>query len=581
MKRFKDSSYRFKLMMVFFLVALIVITVVTIALTAKSSQTLQENLHAHLDLLTEQALLNFENETSSVAAQFMNQLRGQNIPDFLFSLSPEETAVSLQRTREITDALSRAITVTSGYDSIYIRATNGLSFTNTFADAAFVENASLLLETYGAKTYGAAVWVRAADREVYLVRDVYHLVPFRFVGKALAHIHSSMLADLGTDKFAAECTMLFYDQDRYIMQAGQTLSREMLDLAEAGTWTEEDYLSSERNGGIWRAVGLLPSQVLQEANGGVLRTGIIIGVAGILIGVFLVYTLTGSMTKKIRTLLNAMDAAAAGQMDTRAPITSQDEIGQLSEHFNTMLSSNQDLMEKVLQEEKRKNQAEYDALEYRYRSLQSQINPHFIYNAMEVVNAMAKLDGKEEICEVVTHISSFFRQNTHNMGKKFITVSREFDSLQEYACIFRHIYGNVLETPFICDTEAEQALIPTMILQPLIENALTHGVRAQQAKVSIRAESADGKRLIITVADNGKGMSEETLRHILESTAAEETGKKPVSGVGVRNVRGRLLLIYGNRASFDIQSAPERGTVVTIGVPLVYDEKELEQQIKD
>ncbi len=196
---------------------------------------------------------------------------------------------------------------------------------------------------------------------------------------------------------------------------------------------------------------------------------------------------------------------------------------------------------------------------------------------MEVVNAMAKLSGQEEIGEVVTHISSFFRQNTYNMEKRFISVEREFNSLREYAYIFRHIYGSMLETPFTCAPEARQALIPTMILQPLLENALGHGVRAEEAMGAIEAGKTEDGRLRVTVTDNGAGMNPETLRRVLcgEWKDEEADGKKKIAGIGVRNVRDRLVLIYGSRADFDIVSIPEKGTTVTITLPLAYSEKDI------
>ena len=269
-----------------------------------------------------------------------------------------------------------------------------------------------------------------------------------------------------------------------------------------------------------------------------------------------------------------MDEAAAGNLELRVPVVSRDETGKLASHFNRMLEHQQRLLAQVREEETRKNRAEYEMLEYKYRSLQSQINPHFIYNAMEMVNALAKIDGNAEICEVVQHISSFFRQNTGNMQKRFIPVKREFDSLKQYAYIYRHIYGENLETPFHCTTGAAFALIPTMILQPVLENALVHGVRTDHAVVDISARD-EGDRLVICVKDNGEGMPSERVERILNGSAeeSEQQGRKS-TGIGMRNVRDRLRLIYGSAAELRIESRLGEGTAVTVLLPLACEEEE-------
>ena len=581
MKRLRDVSYRTKLVLVFSLVTLMMIAAVTYAMTARAYRYLRDDLYAHLDLMTEQALVTFDTETSAVSSLFLNQLRGQGIPDRV-NAAAAGGSVNLKTTREMADALSRVITANCGYEHVYVRAVNGVSFTNTFADSGFIETASAVLETHGEKTYGSPVWVRTGAGEVYLVRDLYQLEPFRFVGKAVTRVGTNAMTALGSDSIAAQSTILFYNNDTFLTETGQELPKDI--LKETASPEElisgaRQYLVSKSRRGQWQAVALLPSKVLYDINGSVIRTGLTVGLAGILIGLVLVVLITTGMTRKMRGLVAAMDDASAGHMSVSVPVSGRDEIGQLSEHFNTMVTSNRELMDRLVREEKQRNQAEYDALEYKYRSLQSQINPHFIYNAMEVVNAMAKLDGSNEICEVVTHISSFFRQNTHNMEKRFITVSEEFASLKEYAYIFRHIYDNALETPFTCEDGLYEALIPTMILQPLLENALTHGVRARQAIVSIHA-AREGEGLRVTVEDNGAGMSEDTLKRILSDEEVKPDEKK-AGGVGVRNVRDRLALIYGDSAGFDIVSVPGEGTKVSITLPLIYDERELDRQFTD
>ena len=112
---------------------------------------------------------------------------------------------------------------------------------------------------------------------------------------------------------------------------------------------------------------------------------------------------------------------------------------------------------------------------YEYRFLHWQINPHFIYNALETINALAKIDGNDELSDMIVMLSAHFRQNADAMRKKVVTVEDEFASLEQYAEIYRCIYGSSLRTTFRIEPQVRGARLPTMIIQPLLENALVHG----------------------------------------------------------------------------------------------------------
>ena len=260
------------------------------------------------------------------------------------------------------------------------------------------------------------------------------------------------------------------------------------------------------------------------------------------------------MTRRIQQLVHFMDKVSAANLDMIVPVESQDEIGQLSVHFNTVVGKIRTDGSRG-RRGKQKNRAEYEMLKYKYHSLQSQINPHFIYNALEVVNALGKLSGQQQICEVVSNISTFFRYNMRNMQKHFITVQEEFESLKQYASIYCHIYGDILSTPFTIESNVQQALIPTMILQPILENALTHGISAEKAVVSLKAFMAESGQLCLQVRDNGQGIAPEVIERISNGeneVSAENTHAK--SSVGMRNVYDRLKLIYGEHMIFDVKS---------------------------
>lgn len=589
MKKPRSLTYRIKLILVYCVAVIGVAAMITVTLTLTASRQATEDKKAHLSLLTEQMLMNFSSAATSAAQQLLSQASSKGVISQMYAMRNQraEDADYYQNVQSLIYAVNQMITTQSYHDLLYIRMDNGISFSNAFAGQEFVNAASALMDTeeYGRNTYGHTLWARGEGGEIYLIRDLYNLSPIQHLGKIVANVRPGMLASLSTDNDSLNSALVFLDKEgKTIATVGgadeaMAAQAEAVFQSEAGAAAaEKEYAVSIHRGEDWVAVGFLPTATLNSVRQAVLRTGIIVALLGVLFGTLAVMAITKRMTRQMRLLVKSMDEVAAGNMNLSVPIETHDEFSLMSAHFNRMIGQTRELLARVVLEENRKSKAEYEMLEYKYRSLQSQINPHFIYNAMETVNALAKIDGNDEICDVVKHISAFFRQNTYNMEKKFVTVHREFDSLKQYAHIYHHIHGSTLSTPFIFSPEAADALIPTMILQPVLENALVHGVgRAEdEALVTVSAEAEGEDRLLITVRDNGDGMPKETVEQILNGPANEPmNGNRYTAGIGLRNVRDRLRLIYGDRAKLVIKSKKGAGTLVSISIPLVYDEDEL------
>jgi sensor histidine kinase YesM len=315
-------------------------------------------------------------------------------------------------------------------------------------------------------------------------------------------------------------------------------------------------------------VGLLPIDRLNDVRKDVMVNSFIIAAIGLFIGIWVVIMLTKRLTRQLNVLTNSIDAVAIGDIKQIVTIYSQDDIGQIAIRFNNMTRRISELLQRVVNEEKHKNEAEFQMLEYRYRSLHTQINSHFIYNALETVNAFAKLKGNKEISNVVQLMSRYFRNNTKNITRQFITLQQEFEYLQDYAEIHKYIHGDRLVVRFECSETASDALLPTMILQPVLENALEHGVSAakEQTLIRLAAEVKNEDRLVITIVDDGLGMSDEVISRIFQPDFPRKDAR---SGIGLRNVAERLQIIYAGQANISVESG-NQGTCVTITLPLNY-----------
>lgn len=587
MKRFRDFSFRTKLLIANLSVVLVVVVGITFMLTFTAAERTINSHMASLNLLTEQSLINFAGKADSIRQHLYTMSASTDTPrqmGALRLLDPTSTAY-IQARNELVLALSRMVDTSAPYDQISVKPDDGQCVSsNTYNDSIRLEAERLLnSETYQENAYGSNTWVRTQAGELYLIRDVYATQPLRHVGRIAAHIRQAPLVSLGQSNQTMRCSLVFFDErGTHITTAGEEVdgvadaAAAMLEGADVAERTDDGRYAAciyRREG--WQAVGLMPLVVVNEVQTSLTRSGILIAVLGVLFGLLVTVALSHSLTRQVSRLVRSMNQVAAGNLNVALPVESRDDIGVLTKHFNDMTQKTRELLERVVQEETNKRQAEFQNLEYEYRFLQWQINPHFIYNALETVNGLAKLNGNDELCEMIVLLSSYFRQNAETMRKRFVPVKRELRSLKQYVDIYRHIYGDTFEASFDIGEGASDALIPTMIIQPLLENALVHGISGvRRSHIHVSGEAKDGL-LIISIRDDGDGMPEEVLRRLLSPEADDGQARVERTSLGVRNVLERMRIIYGDAASMDITSEPQEGTCVEMRLPLCYTEREL------
>lgn len=585
MKRIRDFSFRTKLLLVNLSAVLVVVVGITFMLTLTASERATESHDASLNLLTEQALINFASKADSIRQHLYTMSATTNAPQqmgALRALDPASNAY-LQAKHELILALSRMIDSSAPYDQVSVKLDGGECVSSDTYDDDIRLFAEELLrdETYAENAYGSNTWVRTETGELYLIRDVYATQPLRHVGRIAAHIRQAPLVSLGQSNETMHCSLAFYDENgTLITSAGDAVegitqaAAAMLGQDNFTGWTEDGQYAAcihRRDG--WQAVGLLPVGIVNEVQTSVTRSSILIAVLGGLFGLLVTITFSHSMTRQISRLVRSMNQVAAGDLDVVLPVEGQDDIGVLTKHFNDMTQKTRELLARVVQEETNKRQAEFQNLEYEYRFLQWQINPHFIYNALETVNGLAKLDGNDELCEIIVLLSAYFRQNAETMKKRFVPIKREFRSLKQYVTIYQHIYGDAFEASFVIGEDTTDALVPTMMIQPLLENALIHGVSGVRLNHIRVSSETEGEKLLIRIRDDGAGMTADTLRRLLSPPAEDAQTRDERTSLGVRNVLERMRLIYGDEASIRITSEPQEGTCVEMRLPLCYTER--------
>lgn len=254
-------------------------------------------------------------------------------------------------------------------------------------------------------------------------------------------------------------------------------------------------------------------------------------------------------------------------------VENRDEMGELVRAFNKMkrstkgyidtLKENHRMSELLHREEIERVEMEKQLSGARLELLKSQINPHFLFNTLNMIACMAKLEEAVTTERMISSMSSLFRYNLKT-SEQIVTLARELKVVQDYMYIQQMRFGSRIL--YSCDlkVDAEQAMIPAFTLQPVVENAMVHGLskKEQGGRVHVRIWE-QGKRLVISVADTGLGMSEERLAEVTEAMKERRTSR---IGIGLGNIYKRIHMMY-KQGEFRIASIEGRGTVIQMFIP--------------
>lgn len=272
--------------------------------------------------------------------------------------------------------------------------------------------------------------------------------------------------------------------------------------------------------------------------------------------------ITTGITEPIRKLCEVTRIAGRGDFAVRAQEESGDELAVLNTSFNQMVEKIGNLVEDI-----RIEQLNLRATELKL--LQAQINPHFLYNTLDAIIWLAEANEKEQVVKMVTALSDFFR-TTLSKGRDYISIREEEAHIRSYLQIQQVRYQDILEYEIRIPQELYEYQILKLTLQPLVENALYHGIKKKRGKglILVTGEEKEGK-LILRVRDDGMGMDEERLSYVRKVICGELTDPNAASGFGLFNVDQRLRLNYGPQYGLTIDSEYQLWTEAVVEIPAV------------
>jgi two-component system, sensor histidine kinase YesM len=317
----------------------------------------------------------------------------------------------------------------------------------------------------------------------------------------------------------------------------------------------------------WRIIGAVSYNRLTQ-NVKLMRLTIyIIGILCIFMVIIVSFNIAKKITEPIIRVNKAILRLDKGEWPKPVEVNSEDELKHLVVGFNRMVKNLQTLFEKIYEEEESKKKAEIKALKFQLELLQSQINPHFIYNTLNTFSYFALKNGDEKLRELIQSFNSLLRASI-SVESNFVTIEKELDLTDKYLKIQESRYGGIFQVVYLVPGELLQYKIPMLILQPLVENAIFHGIAPRGTNGTITIEFVLKESCIkIKVIDNGVGMEEKDICEILRGKRNKES--KGFNNIGITNIKERLKLYFGDDYDLYIHSSLGEGTTVEFCIPLV------------
>ncbi|MCP2033585.1 two-component system sensor histidine kinase YesM [Planomicrobium sp. HSC-17F08] len=588
-KKFLDINLRAKLIIVILLASLIPILLLGFF-----------SYHYITGLLQEETSKNEQQKLTSANNQLMNFLQDVEQMSLFFSkndavkdilASPSKDPVEKHKDYQaINELFNTVLSVKKWEVDVYLIGLNGDRY---FSSEYLPPTYNQIRENWGvfrqaSEANGSLVWDtnysinKLEDQEVVMTagRQIVDPSTNKKLGYIMIDVKSASFSTIYKQNNDADTEQFFLlDKEGYTIfsnldkeKIGTQLDIPFLDKVLNGDsgfsnlkWEETpsifSYHTSDDAG--FKLISIIPLGTVLQKNNLIFNLTWNFALVGIILSAWVAYYLSTTVTRPLYKLIYLMNEVEKGNLDIRFNSRYNDDIGVFGNRFNRMLSRLKALLQDSYEKQVRMKEAELKAL-------RAQINPHFLYNTLETVNWLARLNGSQDISKIVVSLGEIMRYSIKK-GDNFVTVEEDIKQLKNYLKIQEFRYRNKFDSELIIDETLDKELIPSLIIQPLVENAMIHGLESKLEKGQITVIlAAKPEGIAITIEDDGTGMDAETLR-LVNRDVNENLSLNPTS-IGIENVRKRLYLSYGNQFKWSLHSALDQGTRIEILVP--YQDKE-------
>jgi len=378
-----------------------------------------------------------------------------------------------------------------------------------------------------------------------------------------------------TNEIEGVITLLFTDAGEHVYSSN--MPEDALSLDDFGSYIDkEDGNFSMEIGGMdyfavytrseitdWKVIQLIPYENLFTEISEIRIKILYVGLVCIVVSLLAAVGASLTISSPIKRLSEEMHKVEKGDLSVQVPVNSNDEIAELTRSFNLMVRELSTSINKIYEDENTKKQIEL-------RMLQQQINPHFLYNTLDSINWMARIQNASNIASTINSLVKLLQASTYT-NKDFVTIQEEIENVKNYIAIQKFRYSSLFDVNYEIDDSITEYYTLKLILQPIVENAIHHGLEdiTEGGKITIGARKS-GENIELWVEDNGKGIDEEQLKIILEKDIKETTS---YSSIGISNTEKRIKLYYGESYGLAFDTTKDKGTKVIVTIPIRSEER--------
>ena len=447
---------------------------------------------------------------------------------------------------------------------------NGMIFEVPNSKPSYTEKEQILARELAHKEEGRSTWCYFRPKEYSLLKEIRSVSTTREMGCLIISVKQDYLnRNLNSSFMSGRGSVIVLDTEgNYVCgkecdaELSETLKQmdgSSSDFQEV-VYNKETFLVTDRKleekGLI--LYGIISSRAMYKDATNLFQWIILLIFAILFVILWFAMKFSGSITRPLREMAEAMDTASCNKFSNRLTIKSSDEVGQLAQHFNEMQAEIQDLIDNVYQQKLLQKEAEF-------QMLQAQINPHFIYNVLDSISWTARSHQLDEMADMVSSFSKLLRLSISR--RTAITVREELDCIQNYLFIQKVRYKDRITALIDVDPVLQDLIIPKLILEPLVENAVVHGLESKEEKgMILLIGEMEEQTVTFTIKDNGVGIPNDRIQEIMQKQAQTDSVH---TGLGIMTVHQRIQHVYGTEFGVSIESTVGVGTKIYVRFPYI------------
>lgn len=406
---------------------------------------------------------------------------------------------------------------------------------------------------------GTVMWRYLGDdpESVYIIKNIVDSDTLEKEAVLCIQIHKDFFRSLQN---SSNSLMILYDEKGNLLYYSDELESvigEILKGNDSGFITMDAQITKKN----WHITTLISKEQALNTLYHLLLVLLAIEFVFCVISFWIAKYVSENMTSNITALISSMKQLEHGEKADIVQAKASDETAYLVEVYNHMNQKLQETIELLIENRTQKERAEYNALI-------AQMNPHFLYNSLESVSAMAKLSHQTEIVKAVDSLAKLMRVCLSGTDSQ-IVLKEEFDYIRQYLFLEKLITGGHIEWDIDCEEEMECCLVPKLILQPLVENSIVHGFNGcmEDAMIVISVRTSQ-RKLLVDVSDNGRGMSQEYADEILAGNEVKKY-EQDRRHIGIQSIQQRIRYLYGAEYDMQIKTQENMGTTVRLVMPII------------